>query len=90
MLCCLKFHVKQQLIGEKNQYNNKLFSSCLKTVGLKNKNVININYFIIELIKMKLLIFLDFNPMGLIDKYELIPQISIYNWLLNCTFRYLA
>ena len=89
MLCCLKFHVKQRLIGE-NQYNNKLFPSCLKTVGLKNKNVININYFIIELIKMKLLIFLDFNPMGLTDKYELIPQISIYNWLLNCTFRYLA
>ena len=39
---------------------------------------------------MRLLIFLAFNQYGLVCNYPIILQISIYNWMQNCIFYYLA
>ena len=56
-----------------------LFFSFLKKPGLKTKKNINMNYLIIELIKLSLLIFLVFSQNRLTSKYGVIFQISIDN-----------
>ena len=56
----------------------------------KTKKTINISYLIMVLIKIRLLIFLILSRYGLACKYRIISQISIYNWMQNCIFRYLC
>ena len=65
------------------------FSFLKKTKAIKQKKVINISYLIMVLIKMRLLILLVLSRYGLVFKYRIISQISIYNWMQNWIFRYL-
>ena len=55
----------------------------------KPKKKININYIIVELTKMKLLIFFGFSQYELAGKYGVIFYISLYNWMYNYVFLYL-
>ena len=64
------------------------FSLLKKTKPIKQKKIINISYLIMVLIKMRLLIFLVLSRYGLACKYRIISQISIFNWMQNCIFRY--
>ena len=68
---------------------NKLFSFLKKTKPMKHK-IINISYLIILQIKMLLLIFSVLSRYELACKYRIISQISLYNWMQNCIFRYLG
>ena len=52
------------------------------------QKIININYLIMVLIKMRFLIFLVLSRYGLACKYGIISQISIFNWIQNCIFWY--
>ena len=54
------------------------FSFQKKTKPKKQKNVINISYIIIMLIKMRPLMFLVFSQYGLACKYEILFQISVF------------
>ena len=64
--------------------------SFLKKQAYKTKKIININYIIIVLMKIRLLMFLVFSQYGLACKYEIIIQISIYDWMQNYILWYLA
>ena len=66
-----------------------LFFSFLKTSKPIKQKIINISYLIIVLIKMRLFIFLVLSGSGFACKYRIISQISVYNWMQNCIFRYL-
>ena len=59
------------------------FNSFLKNQAFKKK-IINISYFIMVLIKTRLLIFSVLIRYGLACKYGIISQMSIYNWIQNC------
>ena len=48
----------------------------------------NYYYLIMIPVKMRLLIFLVLRWYGLACKYRIISQISIFNWMQNCIFRY--
>ena len=63
------------------------FSFQKKTKPKKQKNVINISYIIIMLIKMRPLMFLVFSQYGLACKYEILFQISVFMFV--CSFLYL-
>ena len=65
------------------------FSFLKKTKPIQQKKIINISYLIMVLIKMRLLILLVLSRYGLLCKYRIISQISIYNWRQNWIFRYL-
>ena len=56
----------------------------------KTKETISISYLIMVIIKIRQLIFLILSRYGLACKYRIISQISIYNWMQNCFFRYLC
>ena len=64
------------------------FSFLKKTKPIKQKKIIKISCLIMVLIKMRLLIFLVLSRYGLACKYRIISQISIFNWMQNCIFRY--
>ena len=85
----LEFYFKQCLCGEEHQYTTNSFLFFLKKdQAYKTKKIINISYLIMVLIKMRLLIFLVLSRYGLACKYRIISQISIFNWMQNCIFRY--
>ena len=65
------------------------FSFLKKTKPIQQKKIINISHLIMVLIKMRLLILLVLSRYGLLCKYRIISQISIYNWRQNWIFRYL-
>ena len=65
------------------------FSFLKKIKPIKQKKIINISYIIVVLLKMRLLIFFILSRYGLACKYRIISQISTYNWMQNCIFRYL-
>ena len=86
----LEFYFKQKLCGEEHQYTTNSFLFFLKKdQAYKTKKIINISYLIMVLIKMRLLILLVLSRYGLVFKYRIISQISIYNWMQNWIFRYL-
>ena len=64
------------------------FSFLKKTKPIKQKKIIKISCLIMVLIKMRLLIFLVLSRYELVCKYRIISQISIFNWMQNCIFRY--
>ena len=85
----LEFYFKQKLCGEEHQYTTNSFLFFLKKdQAYKTKKIINISYLIMVLIKMRLLIFLVLSRYELVCKYRIISQISIFNWMQNCIFRY--
>ena len=60
---------------EKNiNIQQAIFFSFLKKPGLKTKKIVNINYSIIVLIKMRLLIFLIFSQYELACKYGIFSK----------------
>ena len=65
------------------------FSFLKKTKPIKQKKVINISYWIMVLIKMRLLMLLVLIWYGSVFKCRIISQVSIYNWMQNRIFRYL-
>ena len=76
---------------EKNMnIQQALFFSFLKKANpIEQNKIINISYLIMVLIKMRLLRLLVLSRYGLVFIYRIISQISIYNWMQNCIFRYL-
>ena len=76
-------------MGKNINIQQALFFSLLKKPGLKNKKN-HYHCMIIALVKMRLLIFLVFSQYGLACKYEIIFQVSIYNWAQNCILKYLV
>ena len=75
---------------EKLQKLQTLFMQCIK-LKKKKKSLtkkINTTCLIMVLVKMRLLIFLVLSGCGLACKYEIILQISIYNWMQNCIVLY--
>ena len=72
----------KKICGEEHQYTKNpflLFSK--KTKPKKQREIINISYLIMVLIKIRLLIFLIFSQYGLASKFRIMFQISIYNWM---------
>ena len=73
----------------KRNYTTSSFLFFLKKdAAHEAKKVISISYLLMKLIKMRLLIFLVLSRYGLACKYRIISQISIFNWMQNCIFRY--
>ena len=90
----LELYFKQYLCGEEHEYKTSCFLCRFlfflkKDRAYKTKKIINISYLIMVLTKMKLLIFLVLIQYGLACEYWIIFQISIYNWMQICIFRYL-
>ena len=76
MLSYLTLFLNNKSVEKNINIQQVLFFSFLKKPGLKKKKkkITNINYFIIVLIKMRLLIFLVFSSKGLACKYGIIFQ----------------
>ena len=55
----------------------------------KTKEIINISYLIMVLIKISLSIFLVLSQYRVACNCRIIGQMSIYNWMQNCIFQYL-
>ena len=83
----LEFYFKQSSVVKNMNIQQALFI-LKKDQAYKTKKIINISYLIMVLIKMRLLIFLVLSRYGLACKYRIISQISIFNWMQNCIFRY--
>ena len=62
---------------EKNMNIQEALFFLEKDKAYKRKNIINISYMIMGLIKIRLLIFLVLSQYGLACKYRIISQISI-------------
>ena len=60
-----------------------------KGQSYKTKEIINISYLIMVLIKLSLSRFLVLSQHGVACKCRIIYQMSIYNWMQNCIFQYL-
>ena len=72
-----------------NIHQALFFSFLKKAKPIEQKKIINISYLIMVQIKIRLLQLLVLSRYGLAFTYRIIFQISIYNWMQNCTFRYL-
>ena len=68
---------------EKNINEQQALFFLKKTKPIKQKKKINTSYLIMDLIKMRLLIFLFLKRYGLACEYRIISQMSIYNWMQN-------
>ena len=90
VLCYLRLHCKQQLCGEEHQNKTSPFLFFLEITRPKKQKNINISHLAMVLIKMRLLVFLVFSRHRWACKHGIIFQISIYNWMQNWTFWYMA
>ena len=74
---------------EKNVNIQQALFFLKKYQAYKTKNIINIIYLLMVLIRNEPISILGFSPYGLACKYRIFSQTSIYNWMQNWIFWYI-